>query len=138
MDEAMRTAGWIIVIAVASAYATYLVVGSTLDSQAVGTSSPVIVRDSVMKGEHHLSGILMVPRTCDELTLVIEKAGADAYQLTFRTWSEPSVLCIHEPTARAFDTTVFAPSVGVQFVATLDNVSVPIAVYPSIRDSKSR
>ena len=118
---------WICILCTLVAYATYLLLGSHIEAKE--SMLPVVVRDNISLGEHHLSGVVMVPDSCDELSFEVMKIDYAHYKIAFTTWPEPSVECVHEPTARVFTTTVFAPSVGVQFIASLDAGSLPIAVY---------
>ena len=132
MHDTLPRAAWFVVAASLIAYAGYLYVGSIVHSGETIADHTVIIRDSISKGEHHVSGMLMVPSSCDELTLRVSEVKDDLYLLSFSTWSEPSILCDYTPTARVFDTVVFAPSIGVRFIATLDTVALPVAVYPSL------
>lgn len=132
MDEALRSAGWICIVAVVGAYATFLVAGSVMHAKDSGTANPVIIRDHISKGEHHISGMIVVPQTCDLLTLVVKKMDESTYQLAFATWSEPSVTCLKQESPRVFNTVVFAPSIGVRFTATLDGKLLDTAVYPTL------
>lgn len=134
MDEALRRAGWICIVAISGAYMTYLVAGSFISQETSVMAEPIVVRDAIGKGEHHISGMVMVPSNCDELTLVVERLEESLYQLTFATWTEPAVKCDNQPSPRVFETIVFAPSYGVRFVATLDGVPIKVAMYPSFRE----
>lgn len=134
MDEALRRAGWICIVAVAGAYMTYLVAGSFVTQKDSRIEEPVIVRDTISKGEHHISGMVMVQSSCEELTLVVEKIGESLYQLTFATWTEPTVECDNKISPRVFETIIFAPSVGVRFTATLNGKPLAVALYPTINN----
>lgn len=132
MLEALLRVAWFFAAATLAAYATYLGVGSAIKTQDSGSTAPIIIRDALSKGEHHLSGIIMVPSNCDELSVRVDQIRNDLFSLVFATWSEPSIQCVREHSARVFNVTVFAPSVGVQFIASLDGVSIPVAMYPSV------
>ena len=123
---------WIIFAAGTISYSTFLLTGSAVNAKASGVQAPVVVRDSLERGKHNLNGMLTVSSGCDQLTLHVDPQGNWVYALTFTTWEEPAVACGKEPTPRVFQTTVFAPSVGVRFIATLDGESIPLAVYPTI------
>lgn len=121
---------WFFVVASLIAYALHLVAGNIVSAQASGENVPVIVRDELGKGVHHLSGMLMVPTPCDQLSVRVEPASALQYVLVFRTWREPSVDCTEEEVPRYFRAILFAPSTGIGFNATLDGIGFPIVVLP--------
>ena len=121
---------WFIVVACVVAYCTYLVAGSIVNAQASSEYQPILVRDELGAGVHHLSGMIMVPTPCHELILRTEKLSETAHVLSFRTWEEPSRKCERQEVPRHFRTVLFAPSAGVEFIATLAGVGLPITVLP--------
>ncbi len=123
---------WFFVVASLLAYATYLVVGNIAQAEASGENLPVVIRDELGKGVHHVSGMVMVPTPCDQLSVRTEAISNDTFVLVFRTWREPSVDCTEEETPRYFRALLFAPSTGVAFTATLDGSSLPILVLPAL------
>ena len=125
---------WFFVVASLLAYATYLLAGKIVHAEASGENLPVIVRDELGKGVHHLSGMLMVPTPCDQLSVRIEPASSLQYVLVFRTWREPSVDCTEDEVPRYFRAILFAPSTGIGFNATLDGIGFPIVVLPVLSD----
>jgi len=131
MDEALRSAGWIVVAITLGAYVTFYVANSTLNGH-VSTSTPLVVRDVLQRGQHHLYGKILVPSSCDEVSVKTVNTGTNDYELQFTTWVEPEVTCIQAPAERVFDAVIFAPSIGVQFTASIDRVPVPLAVYPVV------
>ena len=135
MDEALRRAGWICIAVAAGAYFTYLGIDVFFNKKASKIATPIIVRDNLRPDEHHLSGILLVPMTCDQLKVASRQISKYEYELIFESWPEPSIPCKEEPSARAFKTIVFAPAVGVHFSAILDKKPLPIAVYPIIEEN---
>ena len=130
MYEMFSRVVWFFVVASAVAYATYLVAGSIVNAQASDAYRPVVIRDELGPGVHHLSGMVMVPTLCHELTLRTEEVSATAYALLFRTWREPSMDCASEEVPRYFRAVLFAPAAGVEFIATLDGAGLPIVVMP--------
>ncbi len=123
---------WFTIVAVVISYATYLVAGSIVHAQESGEHNPVLIRDELGPGVHHLSGMVMVPTPCDELSVRTETLSNSDYLLIFRTWREPSVSCKSDETPRYFRVVLFAPSAGVAFSATLDNAGFPIVVLPAL------
>ena len=125
----IRRLVWFFVISCVVAYAVFLAAGSSIQAQAIDASRIVKIRDSLNPGVHHLSGIVMVPTTCSELSVRTEQLSIDTYQIIFTTWKEPAIECITDDTARPFRAVVFAPAAGVHFVATLDDSPLDLAVY---------
>ena len=130
MGDVIRHLVWFFIVSSAVAYGSFLLIGSAIHADAAGSRRAVIIRDELARGVHDLSGMLMVPSTCQQITVRGDKVDKFTYRLAFTTWDEPAVVCAKEETPRAFRTTVFAPSVGVDFNATLDEIALPIAVYP--------
>ena len=123
---------WFFVVASLLAYATYLLAGKIVHAEASGENLPVIVRDELGQGVHHLSGMIMVPTPCDQLSVRVEPRSNTTFVLVFRTWREPSVDCNDDETPRYFRAILFAPSTGVGFSATLDSIGFPVVVLPAV------
>ncbi len=123
---------WFFVVASLLSYSTFLVVGNIANAHATGKNLPVVIRDELGVGVHHLSGMVMVATSCDQVSVRTEAISDTTFALVFRTWREPSAKCALEETPRYFRAILFAPSAGVEFVATLDDVSFPIVVAPNL------
>ncbi len=121
---------WFFVATSLVSYGSYLVAGSIVHARAAGTYDPVVIRDVLGPGIHRLSGMIMVPTPCDQLSVRTHAVSSSTYMLVFKTWREPSVNCDTIEMPRPFHETVFAPATGVEFVATLDGASIPILVLP--------
>lgn len=120
---------WFTIVASAIAYVIFLVAGS-LTNTDIFSSNPIVIRDVLGSGTHQLSGMLMVPSTCDDLSAQTQELSSTTYELVFQTWQESSVVCKNEETPREFHVVAFAPATGVQFLATLDGTGFPIVVVP--------
>lgn len=129
MGDLIRRLVWFFVVASLIAYAIFLAAGSVITAQAIDQTHIANIRDSLDTGTHTLSGIVMVPSTCSELSVRTEQLATDTFQLVFTTWQEPSVDCEILDTARPFRAVVFGPATGVRFVATLDGQPLQTAVY---------
>lgn len=123
---------WFSILATVIAYASYLAVGSIVNAQAGGASDPVVIRDELRANQHSLSGMVVVPTPCDELSVQTQALSQTNFAIVFTTWHEPSVNCGNAPTPRAFETILFAPAAGITFTATLDNKDLQVAVIPVI------
>ncbi len=132
MGDLIRRLVWFFIVASAIAYAIFLAAGTVIRTQALEASHIANVRDSLEPGSHHLSGIVMLPSTCSELSVRTEQIAEAAFMLVFTTWEEPSIDCEHTDTPRPFHAVVFGPAAGVTFSATLDGEPLDVAVYPYI------
>ena len=130
MLEIMLRMFWLGLLLCAFSYVSFLALGSIVEAQAYGASATVI-RDELGPDEHLLSGMVTVA-SCDELSVQTAQVSSTTYSLMFQTWQDPSVSCTPDQVPRAFRTVVFAPSMGVQFISTLNGVDFPIAVLPVI------
>ena len=131
MGEIFRRFVWITLITSAIAYVTYLCVGGVVNAQAQD-SGPVTIRDELSPGSHRLYGMVMVPLSCQQLTVTTQALSPSTYALVFSTWEDPAIVCKEDAVPRAFHAQLFAPSTGINFIATLDNESLPIVVLPDI------
>ena len=120
---------WFFCAACLGSYAIFLLVGSTIHAQAIDQSRIVQVRDALKPNLHTLSGMVMVPRTCDELGVSTEEVTPTVHKLVFTTWQLPSVECKVEDVPRAFRAVVIAPAAGIEFIATLDEMPLTVVVY---------
>jgi hypothetical protein len=136
MLDIVRRMVWFFVVASAVAYIVFIVLGATIHARALDQSRLVIIRDSLDVGAHYLSGIVMVHRTCSQLSVAYEKVSDGLYALRFTTWDEPSVQCHLEDTPRAFRAVVFAPSTGISFIGSLDNEPLQLSVIQMIQPSQ--
>lgn len=121
---------WFGVAAIALSYAGSLFAGSAISARAAGLYEPIVIRDVFDRGAHYLSGMVMVPSPCDQLSVRTQALSSTTYMLNFNTWREPSVDCKNDEMPRAFHVVLFAPPVGVEFGATLDGAGLPIVVLP--------
>lgn len=130
MLELTRRLVWFFIVAAALAYAVFLLGGNAIQSEALDQTRIVLVRDHLEVGEHRLSGMVMVPSTCKQLSVRTSEIKPHVIHLAFTTWDEPNITCIEEDTPRAFRAVVFAPSVGVEFTATLDEEPLQLSIHP--------
>ncbi len=124
---------WFFAVACVVSYAIFLLAGSFLKAQAASSSS-VVIRDEVEPNTHNLSGMVMVPASCYQLSVRVDRLSTDTYNLTFNTWQDPAVACSTDEVPRQFHAGLSAPAAGVNFFATLDGASFPIVVLPVVVD----
>jgi len=132
MKDAFVRLVWFFVIACAVSYGVFLVAGSAIRAQAIDETRIVLIRDSLKPGVHYLSGIIMAPSTCAQISERSVQISTTTYQLVFTSWEEPSVTCVREDTPRSFRVVVFAPAAGIQFIGSLDGEPLQLAVIPVI------
>src|SRR5262249_217502 len=125
MDDALKRAGWIVVLVIAGSYLTFLS-ADYIFNRTTASATPIVPLDIQGDNEHHMTGVVLVPSTCDEISVATEDLGNDSFSLNFSTWEEPSVNCFKAPAERVFDTVLFAATSSVHFVATVDKQEVPI------------
>ena len=129
MIDTLRRLVMFFFVACAVSYAIFLVTGSAINAAALDESRTVLVRDSLKPGVHYLSGIVMVHRTCADLSVRSDKVDTSVYQLIFTTWEDPSIDCVTDDTPRAFRVAVAAPAAGVDFIGSLDGDPLRLSVY---------
>ena len=123
---------WFGAVTCALSYGTFLVVGSIIEAQAFSATAPIMVRDQLSPGIHHLSGMVMVPSSCDQLSVATNPISTTTFELVFQTWQDPAVACSSDEMPRAFRAVLFAPAAGIDFLASLDGANLPIVVLPTI------
>ncbi len=129
MSDMVSRLVWFFCAACLGSYAIFLLAGSTIHAHAVDQSRIVEVRDVLKPHMHALSGMVMVPKTCDQLTITTEEISPTTHKLVFTTWQLPSVPCKVEDVPRAFRAVVLAPAAGIEFIATLDEMPLTVVVY---------
>ena len=120
---------WILIVGFAISYGSYLFFG-TISIDGAKSTARIAAIDVVRAGEHHISGVVLVPSRCHMLSVKAQELSAFSYRLAFRTWQEPSRNCTQGQVAEGFNTIVFAPSLGVNFDATVNDTPVPFDLIP--------
>ena len=98
-------------------------------------TEPLVIRDVIDVGMHHLTGMIDVQYSCENVSVEVERV-ASGYMLDLRTWRD-SADCVRGPMPRDFGVRVDAPSDAV-FVATLDGRPIDIALNRQNRASLTR
>ncbi|MEN9561250.1 MAG: hypothetical protein RIQ56_523 [Candidatus Parcubacteria bacterium] len=127
---------WFAVAATAISYGSSTLIGSVVEAKESQVSRPVEIVDFLKPGVHQLSGMVFVPKDCDQLRVRVVKNGERDFLLVFQTWEAPSVPCREKMVPRSFTATAFGPAAGVHFTATLDDIPLPIVVIPKIQDAE--
>lgn len=122
---------WFFIIACVVAYACLVVIGNALADEVDAVSRTVLARDTLTPGAHHLAGMIMVDKTCTQVSLKARQTDTHSYLLEFTTWDDPAASeCVHEEVPRPFRTIVFAPATGVTMTATIDGAPLLLVVLP--------
>lgn len=132
MIETIRHLAWFMIVVCTVTFVVLIFAGRLVFARAAGESDPTLIRDELGPGSHHLSGMVEVPSSCDELQERVEVLSRTTYEIIFTTWQEPSVPCSETEVPRAFRDALFAPATGVEFTATLDGAPLPILVLPVV------
>ncbi len=132
MGDTFKRILWFAVVAVLAAYATYLFLGRVVNAESDAQVKTVVVRDIISQRMHILSGMVMVPSACHKLIARVKEIDIENYLLNFRIWEDPNRTCPMEEEPQRFNMTLFAPSAGIAFQGTLDDVPIPIEVIPTI------
>ncbi len=125
MDPSFVRGVWWLVILCTGVFGFTSFFGAALMSDASGKTKPIVIRDALEPGMHHLSGMIEVGFTCENVSVESHKVGR-AYELEFNTWRDAAD-CSPGPVPRDFALTLPGPS-DAAFVATLDGRPVDIAL----------
>jgi hypothetical protein len=128
MSDTVRRMALLLLASCMIAYAIFLYAGKTVHTTAHGLGV-VHVRDAITPTAHHLSGMVTVSHTCDELALRVEALSPVAHRLVFTTHKEHGEVCAHQEVPRSFSTSVIAPAAGVRFIATLDGRPLQLVIH---------
>jgi hypothetical protein len=132
MGEVVRRMFSFAIAACAVAYLVYFLAGASIYAEAQAKTKTVWIRDQISPSAHHISGLVTVKNSCTELTEKVEQLSPLLFKLKFTTWEHPNTECTDYPVQKQFYEIVFAPAVGVHFIATLDGASLPLIVVPYI------
>ena len=131
MSEVMWRVLWITCAAIFVAYGSYLFFGSSLSAVTDELEGSIVSVDAVSAGKHVLKGVIVIPSECHGVNIKVRQLVPTVYHLDFETWQEPYRDCAHVPVLHSFETIVFAPSLGVTFVASLDGKVLNMHVIES-------
>ncbi len=128
-SEFFWRASWIFMSIILVSYASFLYFAS-VHAEYFGEPPPTVIRDSIKRteGEHHLSGKILVPTSCNGLTVIPRQLDTMHYQLDFTTWQEPSRTCEPHGASRVFSAVIFSHDDDIQVSAILDGKTLPIQV----------
>lgn len=119
VSMAVRLA-WFGVVAIVVAFAAQTFFGSLLVAAADDDVRAIRVRDQFKNDMHELSGMVMVPSACHDLTVRTKDIDPQTTALVFETWEQPYRECPQELTPKAFRVVVYAPE-NIIFKAIMDN-----------------
>ncbi len=118
---------------VLSAFATLMAIaaqlyfGSIIFASSKAEAQKIVLRDVYQKETHELSGIVMVPSDCHDLSVRTREVDADTTALIFETWADPTRECGQSAAPRAVRSVVFGPA-DLEFRALLDGEWIPLRV----------
>jgi hypothetical protein len=116
------------VFASLAAFATHLFFGSVIFAAAEEETQKIVLRDVYSDEMHQLSGMVVVPSECHDLSVRVKDFDANVIFLLFETWEQPYLqTCEKAQTPRAVHVSVFAPDT-VLFRGMLDNEPIPLTI----------
>ncbi len=130
MSATIHRLAWFFFAASATSYGLYVMIGSLLHASENERVRALVLRDQYIAGEHVLSGLVIVPRTCDALTVDTVALSETKYKLAFTTSQQPSVACRAEDVPRDFRVSVKNASENLTFVATLNGTILAVNHHP--------
>jgi hypothetical protein len=128
MRDAARRLTIFAVVASVFSYGVLLVGGKVVEANATHIIVPMVIRDTPEKGAHILSGTLLLPVSCDELSAHIIEVSTSSFVITLSTWQDPAVTCTQDKISKWFQTVAFAPQKGIVFAAKLDGQDIPMVI----------
>jgi|GEM_PF-2730045 len=127
-DAARRLTAFAVVASVFS-YGVLLVGGNIVEANSTNIIvAPTVIRDTPEKGAHILSGTLVLPSPCDELSAHTVEVSTSSFVITLSTWQDPAVTCTQDKVSKWFQTVAFAPQKGISFAAKLDGQDMPMII----------
>ena len=116
------------VTAVLVAYTAHVFFGSIIFAAAEENTNAIVLRDTYKNEQHNLSGIVMVPSICHDLTVRAKDIDARSTAIILETWEQPfATECDKTPTPRAIHVTAFGPE-GLELHGIMDGNWVPLAI----------
>lgn len=134
MRDTVRRVAWFFCAASLCAYAIFLFAGSFFHAREFNAPRTVQVRDTLVADVHDLSGMVMVPRTCDQLMVRTSEISPTTHTLTFTTWQLPAVECREEEVPRSFRVGIASPAEQLTLLATLDSRPLTVVVEQTIAE----
>lgn len=119
------------IFATLTAVAAELYFGSIIFASAENELQEIVLRDVYREEMHELSGMVIVPTDCYDISIRTRDVTARVTAIIFETWEQPSVVCEKVPTPRAVRASVFGDK-ELQFRALLDGEWVPLRVVAAL------
>ena len=126
MDDMFWRLLWLIAAVTLITYATFLFFGSILRDEPL--RAPILVTDRVGDGTHHLTGTIPVSSSCHQVSVQVRETESFRYHIDFVTWYEPFRTDCAKDSAHTFYALVFAPALGVEFSASIDEKPLELEI----------
>lgn len=112
--------GWFFIAASLVAFAAQTFFGNALAAATEEDVHTVRAQHTyVREGVHEISGMLLVPSACHDLTVRAKDFDPQTTVLVFETWEQPYRTCAQDPVAKSFTVQVLAPQT-ITFKAIVD------------------
>lgn len=121
-----------IVFAVLVAGASHIFFGSIIFAAAQEGASAIVLKDEFKNGTHELSGIVMVPSSCHDLTVRTKDVTHTMSAVIFETWEQPFIAnCDRSPSPRSVQAVLFGAE-NLDIRAIYDGEWVPIQLVSEL------
>jgi hypothetical protein len=106
----VRRISWFAVFATFLAIASHLFFGSVFANTNVGVPE-IVIRDtfSDKNKSHDITGRILAPSKCHDLTVRTEDFDADTIVIVVETWEQPYRECSNESVPQSFEISFYAP-----------------------------
>ena len=135
---ANRCAGMIVrltfffVFAILTALVSHIFFGSIIFAAAQQEASAIVLKDAYKRGTHELSGIVMVPSSCHDLTVRTKDVTQTMSAIIFETWEQPFLTgCDRSPNPRSVQAIIFG-SEHLDIRAIYDGEWAPLTLVPAL------
>ena len=110
-----------------TAFSAHLFFGSAIFAAAEKDVFQIILRDTYREEMHELSGMVLVPSDCHDVSVRTKDFDASMIFIIFETWEQPYRECEKAETPRAVRIIAFAPE-NITFRGLMDNELVPLTI----------
>ncbi len=127
-DELSLSVAVIFIGIVAASYTSYLFFAQLNAALAEPVQVIHVVQTEPRHGEYRVRGYVTMPTECDEVSVQTKQITKNEFELMVSTWQEPSRLCPPRPTARLFESVIFASVDDIHILISIDGRRAPVTI----------
>jgi hypothetical protein len=110
------------------AFSAHLFFGSVIFAAAEQDTFAITLRDVYENETHDLSGIIMAPSACHDISVRAKDVDAGMTAIVFETWEQPyRETCEKSPAPRAIHVLAFGPK-DLELRGLLDGEWIPLSI----------